>query len=146
MFTEILVVGATTGCVPFVPGYMKAMREVCHRHGALFVLDEVSDRSSMMADSIDHVWLRSYRQTPLLGMGRLSPRRTSSRQRNQRRIFTFISSLDGSECRRCVSSWIRRFCEWIHLSILGYRLSCCLGMLQISKKAQSVSRHLSIIK
>ncbi|CAF0914223.1 unnamed protein product [Rotaria sordida] len=35
------VVGATTGCTPAVPGYFKAMREVCDRHGALFVLDEI---------------------------------------------------------------------------------------------------------
>jgi len=35
------VVGAALGCVAPVPGYMKAMREVCHRHGALFILDEV---------------------------------------------------------------------------------------------------------
>ncbi|RDW71336.1 PLP-dependent transferase-5 [Coleophoma cylindrospora] len=35
------IVGAAMGCVPYVPGYMKAMREVCHRHGALFILDEV---------------------------------------------------------------------------------------------------------
>jgi len=35
------VVGAALGCVPSVPGYLKAMRAVCHRHGALFILDEV---------------------------------------------------------------------------------------------------------
>ncbi|KAL3428347.1 aminotransferase class-III [Phlyctema vagabunda] len=35
------VVGAALGCVPAVPGYMTAMRDVCHRHGALFILDEV---------------------------------------------------------------------------------------------------------
>ncbi|KAI9635794.1 adenosylmethionine-8-amino-7-oxononanoate aminotransferase [Dioszegia hungarica] len=35
------VVGATTGCVPFVPGYMKMMRDVCDRHGALLVFDEI---------------------------------------------------------------------------------------------------------
>lgn len=35
------VVGAALGCVPFVPGYLKAMRDVCHKHGALFILDEV---------------------------------------------------------------------------------------------------------
>lgn len=35
------VVGAALGCVPSVPGYLKAMRDVCHRHGALFILDEV---------------------------------------------------------------------------------------------------------
>jgi adenosylmethionine-8-amino-7-oxononanoate aminotransferase len=35
------VVGAALGCVPYVPGYLKAMRDVCHKHGALFILDEV---------------------------------------------------------------------------------------------------------
>ncbi len=35
------VVGATVGCVPAVPGYFKAMRAVCDRHGALLILDEV---------------------------------------------------------------------------------------------------------
>ncbi|UJR18229.1 hypothetical protein I4U23_005128 [Adineta vaga] len=35
------IVGATSGCTPAVPGYFKAMREVCDRHGALFVLDEI---------------------------------------------------------------------------------------------------------
>ncbi|CAL3964836.1 unnamed protein product [Diplocarpon coronariae] len=34
------VVGAGLGCVPSVPGYLKVMRDVCHRHGALFILDE----------------------------------------------------------------------------------------------------------
>jgi adenosylmethionine-8-amino-7-oxononanoate aminotransferase len=35
------VVGATLGCVTALPGYFKAMREVCDRHGALLILDEV---------------------------------------------------------------------------------------------------------
>lgn len=35
------VVGAALGCVPCVPGYLKAMRDVCHKYGALFILDEV---------------------------------------------------------------------------------------------------------
>lgn len=35
------VVGAALGCVPSVPGYLKAMRDVCHKYGALFILDEV---------------------------------------------------------------------------------------------------------
>lgn len=35
------VVGAALGCVPYVPGYLKAMRDVCHRHGALLLLDEI---------------------------------------------------------------------------------------------------------
>ena len=35
------VVGATTGCVTAVPGYFKAMGDICDRHGALLLLDEV---------------------------------------------------------------------------------------------------------
>ncbi|KAL1407935.1 hypothetical protein Q8F55_004732 [Vanrija albida] len=35
------VVGATSGCVPFVPGYITAMKRVCEKYGALFVLDEI---------------------------------------------------------------------------------------------------------
>lgn len=35
------VVGATTGCVAAPAGYFKKMREICDRHGALLLLDEV---------------------------------------------------------------------------------------------------------
>ncbi|KAI1410597.1 PLP-dependent transferase [Hypoxylon sp. FL1857] len=35
------VVGAALGCVPSVPGYFKALQKVCHKYGALFILDEV---------------------------------------------------------------------------------------------------------
>ncbi len=35
------VVGATTGCVAAPPGYFRRMREICDRHGALLILDEV---------------------------------------------------------------------------------------------------------
>jgi adenosylmethionine-8-amino-7-oxononanoate aminotransferase len=34
-------VGATAGCVPAPEGYFRAVREVCDRHGALLILDEV---------------------------------------------------------------------------------------------------------
>ncbi|KAL1603734.1 hypothetical protein SLS60_005324 [Paraconiothyrium brasiliense] len=33
--------GLTLGAVTSVPGYLKKMKEVCERHGALFILDEV---------------------------------------------------------------------------------------------------------
>ncbi|KAK6585521.1 hypothetical protein PZA11_002248 [Diplocarpon coronariae] len=48
------VVGAGLGCVPSVPGYLKAMRDVCHRHGALFILDEVM--SGMGRCGTLHAW------------------------------------------------------------------------------------------
>jgi adenosylmethionine-8-amino-7-oxononanoate aminotransferase len=35
------VVGATAGCVAAPEGYFKAVREICDRHGALLILDEV---------------------------------------------------------------------------------------------------------
>jgi len=35
------VVGVTAGVVPAPKGYFKAMKEVTHKHGALFILDEV---------------------------------------------------------------------------------------------------------
>jgi adenosylmethionine-8-amino-7-oxononanoate aminotransferase len=35
------VVGATAGCVPPPEGYFKAVRDICNRHGALLILDEV---------------------------------------------------------------------------------------------------------
>ena len=35
------VVGATAGCVPPPEGYFKVIREICNRHGALLILDEV---------------------------------------------------------------------------------------------------------
>jgi len=40
-FVAETVVGATAGCVTALPGYFRAMREVCDRHGALLILDEV---------------------------------------------------------------------------------------------------------
>lgn len=35
------VVGATSGVVVAPKGYFKAMKEIVHKHGALFILDEV---------------------------------------------------------------------------------------------------------
>ena len=35
------VVGATTGCVTAPPGYFRRIREICDRHGALLILEEV---------------------------------------------------------------------------------------------------------
>ena len=40
-FVAETVVGATTGAVPPVPGYLKLIREICDRHGVLMILDEV---------------------------------------------------------------------------------------------------------
>lgn len=35
------VVGAALGCVASLPGYFEAMQRVCHRHGALVIMDEI---------------------------------------------------------------------------------------------------------
>lgn len=35
------VVGATLGAVPATPGYFRRIREICDRHGVLFIADEV---------------------------------------------------------------------------------------------------------
>ena len=39
-FAETMV-GATTGCVAALPGYFRRVRDICDRHGALLILDEV---------------------------------------------------------------------------------------------------------
>lgn len=40
-FVAETVGGATSGCITPVPGYFRRVREVCHRHGILLILDEV---------------------------------------------------------------------------------------------------------
>jgi adenosylmethionine-8-amino-7-oxononanoate aminotransferase len=53
-FIAETVVGATTGCVAAVPGYFRAMREVCDRHGALLILDEIM--CGMGRTGTTHAW------------------------------------------------------------------------------------------
>jgi adenosylmethionine-8-amino-7-oxononanoate aminotransferase len=48
------VVGATTGCVTAPPGYFRRMREICNRHGALMILDEVM--CGMGRTGTTHAW------------------------------------------------------------------------------------------
>ncbi|NWE70354.1 aspartate aminotransferase family protein, partial [Pseudomonas gingeri] len=40
-FVAETVVGATSGAVAPVPGYLERMRQICDRHGVLLILDEV---------------------------------------------------------------------------------------------------------
>ncbi|KGO47151.1 Pyridoxal phosphate-dependent transferase, major region, subdomain 2 [Penicillium expansum] len=40
-FVAETVGGATSGCITALPGYHAAMKAVCRRHGAMFMLDEV---------------------------------------------------------------------------------------------------------
>jgi adenosylmethionine-8-amino-7-oxononanoate aminotransferase len=53
-FCAETVVGATTGCVAAPPGYFRRMREVCNRHGALLILDEVM--CGMGRTGTTHAW------------------------------------------------------------------------------------------
>jgi adenosylmethionine-8-amino-7-oxononanoate aminotransferase len=48
------VVGATAGCVTALPGYFAAIHEVCDRHGALLILDEVM--CGMGRTGTRHAW------------------------------------------------------------------------------------------
>ncbi|MEH2551346.1 adenosylmethionine-8-amino-7-oxononanoate aminotransferase [Bradyrhizobium sp. AZCC 2262] len=48
------VVGATAGCVPAPEGYFRAVREMCDRHGALLILDEVM--CGMGRTGTRHAW------------------------------------------------------------------------------------------
>src|SRR6201999_3720101 len=48
------VVGATSGCVPPPEGYFKAVRDICNRHGALLILDEVM--CGMGRTGTRHAW------------------------------------------------------------------------------------------
>ncbi|KAJ5540799.1 hypothetical protein N7494_005875 [Penicillium frequentans] len=53
-FVAETMAGATLGCMPPLPGYLKAMKEVCQRHGALLILDEVM--SGMGRTGTLHAW------------------------------------------------------------------------------------------
>lgn len=48
------VVGAALGCVTSVPGYFKAMQDVCRKYGALLILDEVM--CGMGRTGTHHAW------------------------------------------------------------------------------------------
>ncbi len=53
-FVAETVVGATLGCATALPGYFPAVREVCDRHGALLILDEVM--CGMGRTGTTHAW------------------------------------------------------------------------------------------
>ena len=53
-FCAETVVGATLGCVTALPGYFRKLREICDRHGALLILDEVM--SGMGRVGTMHAW------------------------------------------------------------------------------------------
>ncbi|KAG1831365.1 hypothetical protein EV424DRAFT_1525835 [Suillus variegatus] len=53
-FVAETVVGATTGVVSAPKGYFNAMKSVCHKYGALFMLDEVMSGMGRMGTM--HAW------------------------------------------------------------------------------------------
>jgi len=53
-FVAETVVGATTGALPAPKGYFKAMKSVCDKYGALFILDEVMSGMGRMGTL--HAW------------------------------------------------------------------------------------------
>lgn len=53
-FVAETVVGATAGCVTATTGYFRAVRQVCDRHGALLILDEVM--CGMGRTGTTHAW------------------------------------------------------------------------------------------
>src|SRR5947208_6566288 len=48
------VVGATAGCVPAPEGYFRSVRDICNRHGALLIFDEVM--CGMGRTGTRHAW------------------------------------------------------------------------------------------
>jgi adenosylmethionine-8-amino-7-oxononanoate aminotransferase len=54
--------GATLGCVPYVPGYLAAMKAVCVRYGILFILDEVM--CGMGRSGTIHAWQAEHSDEP----------------------------------------------------------------------------------
>ncbi|KAL3471471.1 pyridoxal phosphate-dependent transferase [Aspergillus californicus] len=50
------MVGTALGCVPALPGYLRAMKEVCDRHGALLIFDEIM--CGLGRTGIQHEWQR----------------------------------------------------------------------------------------
>lgn len=61
-FVAETVSGTTLGCLPAVPGYFKALRDICDRYDVLPILDEVRIphryRYVMFVDFPDNVWHR----------------------------------------------------------------------------------------
>ena len=64
-FIAETVSGSTLGCVPPVPGYFKAVREVCDKYGIVLILDEVRAIISELWEAI----LMTYEQI-MCGLGK----------------------------------------------------------------------------
>lgn len=61
-FTCETVIGATLGCVSPTKGYIKGCKDICHKYGALFVLDEVM--SGMGRCGTYHAWEHDMNEGP----------------------------------------------------------------------------------
>jgi adenosylmethionine-8-amino-7-oxononanoate aminotransferase len=53
-FVAETISGTTLGCLPAVPGYFKAVKEVCDKYGALLILDEIM--CGMGKSGTMHAW------------------------------------------------------------------------------------------
>ncbi len=54
--------GASLGCVPYVPGYLAAMKAICTKYGALFILDEIM--CGMGRSGTVHAWQGEHSDEP----------------------------------------------------------------------------------
>jgi adenosylmethionine-8-amino-7-oxononanoate aminotransferase len=54
-FVAETISGASLGCCPAVPGYFKAVREVCDKYGVLLILDEVMCGMGKVGEM--HAWM-----------------------------------------------------------------------------------------
>jgi adenosylmethionine-8-amino-7-oxononanoate aminotransferase len=54
-FVAETVVGATCGAVPAVPGYFETVSQICRKHGALLILDEIM--CGMGRTGLPHSWM-----------------------------------------------------------------------------------------
>lgn len=99
-FVAETVSGTTLGCAPAVPGYFRAIRDICDRYGVLLILDEVRPAFFIIAFvtkthltlAIDHVWNGQNRHHACMGAGR-HPR---SRHPDNRQ---------SPRCGLCTSFW-----------------------------------------
>jgi adenosylmethionine-8-amino-7-oxononanoate aminotransferase len=62
------VVGAALGCAPAPKGYIRAMKSVCEKHGALLILDEVM--CEMGRCGTIHMWMHEGIALDLQTMGK----------------------------------------------------------------------------
>lgn len=67
-FVAETVVGAAAGCVAALPGYFHTVREICNRHGALLILDEIM--CGMGRTGTIHAWQQEGVQPDIQAIGK----------------------------------------------------------------------------